>query len=612
MTIIPSLISQSDPIPGLPTIPPVDYTSRDYTSILNDMIILIPTLLPEWTDRAPGDFGIVMMELFAYMGDILNYYIDRIANESFLATAQQRQSVLNIAQLLDYTPYGNVAASTNLQFTIPNPSGPVVIPQGTQVSTTLTGTTATVFQTSLPLTVFGDGISTPLDFTSNGNANQAFPLPNPTNWPYPNPAYDGLTETVTVGGVTWTRAPGNTFTGVAGTATNYIVINGNTVLFGNGTNGAKPSTGAAIHIVYRPAPPAQYQALVSATHGMSVVGEVMGLSTGVPGQSFRLFQTPVVQNSITVRVDEGTGPSSWIYYQRLVDAFNTDLAYTSAVDANGIVTITFGDGINGRIPIPGSQISADYSVGGGSIGNVAANTLTVSSVTGITGVTNPTPATGGADAETLDHIRIHAPLSITAINRAVALDDYAALVLNVPTVAKAAAFATYYNAVNIYIHPAGGFTDATTLAAMVQALIPLITNSSWNGYLDDKKMATVSIQVLAPQYNNGTVLTTGYVPVDVVVSVNVLAQYHQSTVKAQVQAAIQNLFKFDVVDFGSRISLSSLYHMIQEVEGVDYVNVTTLCRHELTPALGDVACLAYEIPQLNGTPTINVAGGITY
>ena len=58
----------------------------------------------------------MMMELFAYVGDILNFYSDRIANESFIATAQQRQSVLNLASLLDYTPHGNVAATVQLQF----------------------------------------------------------------------------------------------------------------------------------------------------------------------------------------------------------------------------------------------------------------------------------------------------------------------------------------------------------------------------------------------------------------------------------------------------------------------------------------------------------------
>ena len=85
-------------------VPSIDYTSRDYASILSDMTTLIPNFSPNWTNRDPADFGMTLLELFSYMGDILNYYIDRAANEAFIATATQRSSVLQIANLLGYTP----------------------------------------------------------------------------------------------------------------------------------------------------------------------------------------------------------------------------------------------------------------------------------------------------------------------------------------------------------------------------------------------------------------------------------------------------------------------------------------------------------------------------
>ena len=119
--------------------------------------------------------------------------------------------------------------------------------------------------------------------------------------------------------------------------------------------------------------------------------------------------------------------------------------------------MTFGDSITGQIPSPGATITADYMVGGGSVGNVAANTITQveNGPENIVSVTNPSPASGGADVESVDHIRIHAPLSITAINRAVTLDDYAALSLNVPSITKASAQSTSYNA-SRSVHPSGG------------------------------------------------------------------------------------------------------------------------------------------------------------
>jgi len=235
------------------------------------------------------------------------------------------------------------------------------------------------------------------------------------------------------------------------------------------------------------------------------------------------------------------------------------------------------------------------------------------SIPQVMSVTNPQAAAGGADTETTDHIRIHAPLSITAINRAVSLDDYAALVLNIPQIAKASAASTAYNAVNIYIHPAGNFVqDVPTLTNRINALAPLITNSNYTGYMDDKKMVQVSIAILPPQYNKSGVLQTGYVPVDVTASVQVLPQYHQSAVQGACIAAIQNLLLFSVVDFGSRITLSSVYHAIMETEGVDYVNITVLCRNEATPQIaGDVVCAVYEIPQAYQV-NVSVSGGVVY
>ncbi|NIS33580.1 MAG: hypothetical protein GWO04_28065, partial [Actinobacteria bacterium] len=59
----------------------IDYMARDYESLLRSMEALIPYKLPEWTDHRSGaDFGRVLLELFAHMGDILSYYQDRVAN----------------------------------------------------------------------------------------------------------------------------------------------------------------------------------------------------------------------------------------------------------------------------------------------------------------------------------------------------------------------------------------------------------------------------------------------------------------------------------------------------------------------------------------------------
>src|SRR5882724_8621369 len=83
--------------------PVIDYMARDYESLLQAMREQIPRKLPEWTDFAnEADFGNVLLELFAHIGDILSYYQDRVANESFLGTARTRRGVIEHLRLIGY------------------------------------------------------------------------------------------------------------------------------------------------------------------------------------------------------------------------------------------------------------------------------------------------------------------------------------------------------------------------------------------------------------------------------------------------------------------------------------------------------------------------------
>lgn len=116
-----------------PSIPEsIDYTSRDYFAIREALIARVQKNIPTWDGTDPTDFGVAMVEAFAYMGDIVNYYIDRIANEAYLGTATQRQNLLNIAESYGYTVTGYVASETTIEF-INSSEVDAVIPVGTVV-----------------------------------------------------------------------------------------------------------------------------------------------------------------------------------------------------------------------------------------------------------------------------------------------------------------------------------------------------------------------------------------------------------------------------------------------------------------------------------------------
>jgi len=128
-----------------PDKPAIDYTDKDYQSLRQAMLALASYRLPEWTDRSPSDLGMLFIDLFAYVGDVISYYQDRIASESFLDTAVERRSILNLLRLIGYELAPPVASSAELTlvFNPPGPGEPTVVrvPHGAEFATKAADTT---------------------------------------------------------------------------------------------------------------------------------------------------------------------------------------------------------------------------------------------------------------------------------------------------------------------------------------------------------------------------------------------------------------------------------------------------------------------------------------
>ena len=80
--------------------PVFDYSSRDYASVYADLQARKSVYLPEWTSTSQSDFGNVLLQMYAYVADLISYYVDRLAGEAFIQTATQPSSVLNLAAML--------------------------------------------------------------------------------------------------------------------------------------------------------------------------------------------------------------------------------------------------------------------------------------------------------------------------------------------------------------------------------------------------------------------------------------------------------------------------------------------------------------------------------
>lgn len=232
--------------------PSTDYTDKDFASIRLRLQALVRSVFPAWTDQNVASFGALLLELFAWVGDVLTFYQDNQGREARLVTATQRKNVINLAKMLGYAPQGVRAAQADEVLTLAAPPlGTVPVPAGTVILTA--DITAPVAFQVLADAVFTPGMTPPtltvrvehsanaLDtFDSTGLPDQAVIL---SSIPY----LDGSTAIAAADG---DYVEVDNFLASSSTDQHFIVtVDQNdraTVRFGDGVNGHIPSGSIAV------------------------------------------------------------------------------------------------------------------------------------------------------------------------------------------------------------------------------------------------------------------------------------------------------------------------------------------------------------------------------
>jgi hypothetical protein len=124
-------------VDNLPGLAAVAYRIGTYASFREAMLRALSKepALATLTSRTDDDPAITVLDLWAAVGDVLTFYQERIANEAFLRTAVQRDSVLRMVRMLDYHLRPGLAATTRLAFTAET-GATVRIPVGLRVMST--------------------------------------------------------------------------------------------------------------------------------------------------------------------------------------------------------------------------------------------------------------------------------------------------------------------------------------------------------------------------------------------------------------------------------------------------------------------------------------------
>jgi hypothetical protein len=360
-----------------------------------------------------------------------------------------------------------------------------------------------------------------------------------------------------------------------------VTVTGSQLLIVPGTGGA--SIQEFLAITLEPEQPLQLNTasavllgnVALSSHGETVADEALG--DGDASQIFQKFElqkNPLTyvpsagpggtESSLQVKVNDilwsevpslfGKGPAEQIYTTRLAD--------------DGTVTVGFGDGLSGaRLPSGRGNVVADYRHGSGLAGRVAAGALRapLDLPVGLKSVANPAEATGGADPESLDQARENAPTTVRTFGRAVSLRDFEDLVRSSGEVAKA--LATWvWNRETRAVH---------------------LTIGAQEGLLFDADDLTRIYASLSTQRDpNHTLFLDNYTQVAIVVTavVHVKSNYVASKVEAAARTALLVALSFETLGFGMPLGVSDIYTVLQQVEGVEFVDIDLFHFKNRTPA----------------------------
>jgi hypothetical protein len=560
----------------------VDYTSRDYYSIREDLINLVKQRVNQsgvrkWSGDDASDFGVALIEAFAYVGDLTNYYIDRIANETYLPTATQRKSIINLASLYGYVPSGFRAAALEVTFSNTY-SVPVTSVSGSGTAITYTAPGHIIEEGDL-VTIVG------VDPVGYNLTNQIVTSVTPTTFTIAGT----VTSTYVSGG-----AVGKSFVIPQGTqVSGNVVIDElvEEVIFTTLEEVTVPPNGN-IQAWAEHGENVALRAENIATNSSDISGELLGTSNGLPNQLFVLSENEVVEDTIEVYVQSGDVYELWEKVTQLTDFGPFDAVYSTQLDENNFVYILFGDGVSGFIPNSTSSIKVVYRVGGGVIGNIGSDIISnLDKIPGLTQVEtaliasyitvsnpaddfNPTSVgTGGSEPEDNRSIRVNASRALRSSNRAVSLQDYSDLALSVANVGKANAVSEIWTSVTLYVAPVRNVNDLDVYPG--KTIDNLNLTDEWDtiqrntqNFFEGKTLLGSTLTVAPPVY----------VPVVVKVVFTKNDQFTAQQTEDEIKQTIINLFSYPYLEFGQVITPSQVSTVVNNLRSVKTATVTALYR----------------------------------
>jgi uncharacterized phage protein gp47/JayE len=314
-----------------------------------------------------------------------------------------------------------------------------------------------------------------------------------------------------------------------------------------------------------------YANVAHATHGETQVG---ALGSGDGAKTFQTFDLQGTPPPLTYTAAVGvTGVDSslrayvndvrWHEAENSLDLGPASRGFLTATDEKEKTSVKFGDGINGaRLPTATAaaqeNVRAVYRRGIGKPGNVRDGQITrlVANTDGMRSVINPQPATGGADPDGADRTRRRAPLAVTALDRLVAVEDYADFARLFAGIAKASA---------ARLPTRHGFLVHVTVAGVDD--IPIDDTS------DLHRSLLASLEQFGDPYLPVMLERRALSLLVISAKVRIDPDYEWETVEAALRAAMLDYFGFERRELGQDAFAAEAIAVMQAVAGVRYIDL---------------------------------------
>jgi hypothetical protein len=555
----------------------IKYINKDFNEFKNSLTEFAKTYFPTtYTDFSPSSPGTMFLEMSAYVGDVLSFYLDNQIQENFIQYTRQQNNIYSLAYMLGYRPKATSVAIVDVDFyqqipangNVPDYNYALQILENTVVNTTLNQNTPFLIQDSIDFSFSSSTDPTQVSiYQLNGTNVQYFLLKKTRK------AISAEIKTSTF-----------SFTNVERYPTVEIVDN-NIVKILDITD----SDGNIWYEVPYLAQEMIYDTIKNTNQNNPNLYTDSGETPYLLQlrKEPRRFVTRFIDNT-TMQIQFGAGTNTQNIDEEIIPnpnnvglglPYKRSLLNTAFSPTNFLYTDTYG------IAPSNTTLTVRYLTGGGVTSNIASgilNTITNQGnikfinagldptlgayVINSVEVNNPTSANGGGPGDTTDQIRLNSLSTYANQLRSVTQDDYLVRALSLPsdygTVAKA------------YIEP-------EKISNLLPGETPSILNLFILSYDQNKYLTQASpalkqnLKTYLSQYrviNDSIKIKDAFViNIGVDFEIIVLPQYNNNLVLASCITSLQDYFNIDKWQINEPILLKDLYILLDKIDGVQTV-----------------------------------------